>query len=202
MIITTSFQVDAPLDAVWRHLLDVPTIAPCVPGAQLTSVIDDRTYEGKIQVKLGPITVDYKGQVKIDEIDEAAHTVNLKANGVESRGRGGAAATVRSEMHAEGGRTVVTMQSDVAVSGLVAQFGRSAIMQDVSQRLAQQFASCLEQQLKASPAGSTPAANDTASPRVSTAAPAAVTPAAKPVSAFRLAWEVIRAGIGRLFRRR
>ena len=202
MIITTSFQVDAPLDVVWRHLLDVPRIAPCVPGAQLTSVIDDRTYEGKIQVKLGPITVDYKGQVKIDEIDEAAHTVSLKANGVESRGRGGAAATVHSEMHADGGRTVVTMQSDVAVSGLVAQFGRSAIMQDVSQRLAQQFASCLEQQLKDSPAGPPPAASDTPSPRVSAATAVPATAAAKPVSAFRLAWEVIRAGVGRLFRRR
>lgn len=208
MIITTSFQVDAPLDVVWRYLLDVPRIAPCVPGAQLTSVIDDRTYEGKIQVKLGPITVDYKGQVKIDAIDEAAHTVNLKANGVESRGRGGAVASVRSELHAEGGRTVVTMQSDVAVSGLVAQFGRSAIMQDVSQRLAQQFAGCLEQQLKAAPAGPLTAASDAPSPRSATAAAvpvAAAVPAAaaaKPVSAFRLAWEVIRAGIGRLVRRR
>ena len=202
MIITTGFQVDAPLDVVWRHLLDVPAIAPCVPGAQLTSVVDDRTYEGKIQVKLGPITVDYKGQVKIDAIDEAAHTVNLKANGVESRGRGGAAATVRSEMHAEGGRTVVTMQSDVAVSGLVAQFGRSAIMQDVSQRLAQQFASCLEQQLKNSPAGPPPAASNPSSPSLTAAPPAPAAAVAKPVSAFRLAWEVIRASIGRLFRRR
>ena len=202
MIITTSFQVDAPLDIVWRHLLDVPAIAPCVPGAQLTSVIDDRTYAGKIQVKLGPIAVDYKGQVKIDAIDEVAHTVNLKADGVESRGRGGAAATVHSEMHADGGRTVVTMQSDVAVSGLVAQFGRSAIMQDVSQRLAQQFASCLEQQLKSSPAGQTPAASNPASPSLTAVPPAPAAVAAKPVSAFRLAWEVIRASIGRLFRRR
>ena len=201
MIITTSFQVDAPLDIVWRHLLDVPAIAPCVPGAQLTSVIDDRTYAGKIQVKLGPIAVDYKGQVKIDAIDEVAHTVNLKADGVESRGRGGAAATVHSEMHADGGRTVVTMQSDVAVSGLVAQFGRLAIMQDVSQQLAQQFASCLEQQLKSSPAGQTPGSNP-ASPSLTAVPPAPAAAAAKPVSAFRLAWEVIRASIGRLFRRR
>ena len=202
MIITTSFTVDAPLDVVWRHLLDVPTIAPCVPGAQLTSVIDDHTYEGKIQVKLGPITVDYKGQVQIDAIDEAAHTVNLKANGVESRGRGGAAATVHSEMHAEAGRTMVTMQSDVAVSGLVAQFGRSAIMQDVSQRLAQQFANCLEQQLKDAPAGSPAVVANPASPKSAAAPALPATAAGKPVSAFRLAWEVIRASIGRLVGRR
>lgn len=202
MIITTSFTVDAPLDVVWRHLLDVPTIAPCVPGAQLTSVIDDHTYEGKIQVKLGPITVDYKGQVQIDAIDEAAHTVNLKANGVESRGRGGAAATVHSEMHAEAGRTVVTMQSDVAVSGLVAQFGRSAIMQDVSQRLAQQFANCLEQQLQASSVAPPLSESGAASPRSATAPAVPMTAATKPVSGFRLAWEVIRAGFARLFRRR
>ena len=214
MIITTSFQVDAPIDLVWRYLLDVEKIAPCVPGAQLTGVIDPRTYAGKIQVKLGPITIDYKGQIRIETIDEATHTVRLKAEGTESRGRGGATATVNGELHAEGAGTTVTMQSEVAVSGLVAQFGRSAIMQDVSQRLAQQFASCLEQELRATGSATPAPVPATEAPATPAAAASVPTPAetmaatplaargpAKPVSAFRLLWTVLRERIP-LFRRR
>ena len=149
MILTNRFAVDAPLDAVWRHLLDVPKVASCVPGATLTKVIDDHTYEGKIGIKLGPIDVGYQGRVSLEEVDEAAHRVRLKAEGNESRGRGGAFATVTSQLFTEQGRTIVTMESDVAVTGVVAQFGRSAIMQEVSSRMADRFARCLEQALKA-----------------------------------------------------
>jgi len=149
MIITTRFQVEAPVDLVWRYLLDVQKIAHCVPGAQLTEVIDERTYAGKVGVKLGPIDLGYKGRVHLDEVDQTVHRVRLKAEGSETRGRGGASATVTAELREEGGKTVVTMESDIAVSGLVAQFGRSAIMQDVSQRMAQRFASCLEQDIRA-----------------------------------------------------
>jgi uncharacterized protein len=149
VILNTSFEVDAPLAVVWATMLDVQQIAHCVPGATLTEVIDERTYAGKIEVKLGPIAVGYGGRVHLDEIDEGAHTVKLRAEGNESRGRGGATATVTTTLSEVGGKTAVSMQSDVAVSGLVAQFGRSAIMQEVSQRLAQRFANCLEQELKA-----------------------------------------------------
>jgi uncharacterized protein len=149
MILKNRFAVDAPLDAVWRHLLDVPKVANCVPGAQLTKVIDDRTYEGKIGIKLGPIDVGYGGRVFLEEVDEAAHRVRLNAQGSESRGRGGASATVTGQLHTEQGQTIVVMESDVAVTGLVAQFGRSALMQEVSSRMADRFAKCLEQALKA-----------------------------------------------------
>ncbi|HYM50328.1 MAG TPA: SRPBCC family protein [Candidatus Limnocylindrales bacterium] len=149
MILTTTFQVDAPLSPVWTYMLDVPRIAHCVPGAQLTEVIDERTYAGKIEVKLGPIGVAYKGRLHLEEVDEEAHTVKLRAEGNESRGRGGASARVKASLSEADGKTTVIMESDVAVSGLVAQFGRSAIMQEVSQRLAQRFANCLEQELRA-----------------------------------------------------
>jgi carbon monoxide dehydrogenase subunit G len=149
VILKNRFAVDAPIDAVWRHLLDVPKVATCIPGAQLTQVIDERTYEGKIGIKLGPIDVGYRGRVTLEEIDEAAHRVRLKAQGSESRGRGGASATVTSELHIEDGKTVVVMESDVAVTGLIAQFGRSSVMEDVSSRMADRFARCLEQALKA-----------------------------------------------------
>lgn len=150
MNITTSFEVAAPLAAVWAHMLDVPTVARCVPGAELTEVVDERTYAGKVEVKLGPIAVGYKGRVRIEAIDEEAHEVRLRAEGNESRGRGGASATVTASLKEIDGRTEVTMVSEVAVSGIVAQFGRSAIMQEVAQRMAKRFAACLEQELRAS----------------------------------------------------
>ena len=149
VIITTRFSVAAPLDAVWRYLLDVRKIAPCVPGAELTEVIDDKTFAGKIGVKLGPIEVAYRGKVYLEEIDEQAHTVQIRAEGQESRGRGGASARTTAKMHQERDQTVVMMESDIGVTGLVAQFGRTALMQDVSQRLAQRFADCLERDIKA-----------------------------------------------------
>ncbi len=149
MIISTRFEVEAPIDAVWRHMLDVQKVAHCVPGAQLTEVIDERTYAGKIGVKLGPIDVGYRGRVHLEEVDEQVHRVRLKAEGSETRGRGGVFATVTSELHDEGGKTVVSTESDIAVTGLVAQFGRSAIMQEVAQRMARHFATCLEQAIKA-----------------------------------------------------
>lgn len=149
MTITNRFSLDAPLDLVWRFLLDVPKIAHCVPGAQLLEVIDDRTYAGKIGVKLGPIDVGYRGRIHIEEIDEATHTVKAKAEGAEVRGRGGATASVTAAMFTEDGKTVVTLDTELSVSGIVAQFGRSGIIQQVSQHLANRFAECVQQELKA-----------------------------------------------------
>ncbi len=148
MTITNRFSLDAPLDVVWRFLLDIPKIAHCVPGAQLLEVIDERTYAGKIGVKLGPIDIGYRGKIHIDEIDEATHTVRAKAEGAETRGRGGATASVTSAMFSEDGKTVVTLEAELSVSGIVAQFGRSGIIQQVSQHLANRFAECVQQELK------------------------------------------------------
>lgn len=149
MVITTRFALAAPVDAAWGYLLDVEKIANCVPGASLTEVIDDKTYAGKIEVRLGPIAVSYKGRVMIESIDAASHTVRIQGEGAEIRGRGGATATMTAQLEANGEGTSVLMNTDLAVSGLVAQFGRSTIMQEVAQRVTQRFASCVEQQLKA-----------------------------------------------------
>ena len=150
MIVKTQFAVDAPLDVVWRYLLDIPKIAHCVPGAQLTEVIDEKTYGGKIGVKVGPIDVGYRGRIFLEHVDESSHTVQARAEGAEVRGRGGASATITSTMDTDAaGKTVVTMETDLGVSGIVAQFGRSGMIQDISQRIAQRFAACLEQELKA-----------------------------------------------------
>jgi len=149
MVITTRFELAVPVDTAWAYLLDVQKVAQCVPGASLTEVIDDKTYAGKIGVKLGPIAVGYKGRITLERVDAASHTVQIKGQGSEDRGRGGATATMTAQLEANGEGTSVVMNTDLAVSGIVAQFGRSSIMQEVAQRMTQRFASCVEQQLKA-----------------------------------------------------
>lgn len=149
MVITTRFELAAPLETVWAYMLDVQKIAHCVPGATLTQVVDDRTYEGKIGVKVGAIEVAYKGRVMIEELDAAKHSVKIKAQGAETRGRGGASATTTADLTATDTGTSVVMNTELAVSGVIAQFGRTGIMQEVAQRLAQRFASCVNQELKA-----------------------------------------------------
>jgi uncharacterized protein len=148
MVITTRFELGVPVESAWAYLLDVPKIAHCVPGASLTEVIDDKTYAGKVEVKLGPIGVSYKGKITLESVDETTHTVKIKAEGTETRGRGGASATMTAELQANGAATSVVMNTDLAVSGVVAQFGRTGIMQEVAQRMAQRFASCVDQELK------------------------------------------------------
>ena len=149
MLITTTFQLEAPVEAAWAYLLDVQKIAHCVPGAALTGVVDERTYDGRIEVKLGPIAVSYKGRITLETVDEGAHRVRVVAPGTETRGRGGASATATAELASSGSGTSVKMDTELAVSGVVAQFGRTGIIQDIAQRMSQRFASCVNQELKA-----------------------------------------------------
>jgi carbon monoxide dehydrogenase subunit G len=149
VVISTRFELSAPIETAWAYLLDVQKVANCVPGGSLTNVVDDHTYDGKIEIRLGPIAVGYRGRVTLQNIDVAAHRLQIKAQGVESRGRGGASSTTTAELTENGAGTSVVMNTELQVSGVVAQFGRSGIMQEVAQRLTQRFGSCVEQQLKA-----------------------------------------------------
>jgi len=149
VVITTRFDLSAPIETAWAYLLDVRKVASCVPGGSLTEVVDDHTYDGKIEIRLGPIAVSYRGRVTLQNIDADGHRLEIKAQGVESRGRGGASSTTTAELTPSDAETSVVMSSDLQVSGVVAQFGRSGIMQEVAQRLTQRFGSCVEQQLKA-----------------------------------------------------
>jgi uncharacterized protein len=158
MKIEQNVEVDAPLDRVWALVNDVPRIAPCMPGAQLTNVVDDRTYEGTIRVKLGPINMSYKGTAVLDEIDESTHSARLTASGKDVRGGGTARAGVlmKLEQRSETS-TGMAVTADVQLTGKVASFGRGAI-QDVSTKLFGQFAQCLRETLEeegraAAPAG-------------------------------------------------
>ena len=142
MKIEDEFRVDVPIDEAWKVLLDVERIAPCMPGAQLQEIEGDE-YRGIVKIKVGPITAQYKGAARIVETDENAHQVVLKAEGRDTRGQGNASATVTATLTPAGSGTVVHIDTDLNITGKVAQFGRG-VMADVSSKLLGQFASNLE----------------------------------------------------------
>jgi uncharacterized protein len=141
MEITDQFRVDVPIDEAWRILLDLERIAPCMPGAQLQEVEGDE-YRGIVKVKVGPITAQYKGIARIVEADEAAHRMAIRAEGRDTRGAGNAAANVTATLTPDGSGTTVAIDTDLQVTGKVAQFGRG-VMVDVSSKLLGQFVECL-----------------------------------------------------------
>jgi carbon monoxide dehydrogenase subunit G len=140
--ITDSFRVDTPLDATWRTLLDVERIAPCMPGAQLQEIEGDE-FRGIVKVKVGPITAQYKGAARLTNVDEGTHHLTIEASGRDTRGNGNASATVLVAMRDDNGGTHVDIETDLNVTGKVAQFGRG-IMTDVSAKLLKQFVDNLE----------------------------------------------------------
>src|SRR6266536_2764996 len=144
-----SFTVPVPVESAWQVLLDVPRIAPCMPGATLTGV-DSDTFTGTVKVKLGPIALTYQGKGRFVERDEAAHRVVIEASGKDTRSAGTAAATVTASLAPEGGATRVDVATDLTVTGKPAQFGRGMIA-DVSAKLIGQFADCVAQTLTSGP---------------------------------------------------
>jgi carbon monoxide dehydrogenase subunit G len=141
--IQDEFEVQAPIDRVWAYLLDVQKIAPCAPGAELTEVVDDHTWKGKVNVKVGPVAMSFAGTVVMQQRDDQAHVVVLKAEGREQRGKGAASALVQSRLEAVDGGTKVSIDTDLTISGAVAQYGRGMVG-DISQRLTKEFADCLQ----------------------------------------------------------
>lgn len=132
------FTVPVPVEDAWRILTDVERIAPCLPGAQLQEVEGD-TYRGVVKVKVGPIQAQFKGQASFTERDDAAHRVVLKGEGRDTGGKGNASALITAELVAESATsTAVTVNTDLAITGKVAQFGRGA-MADVSDKILAQF---------------------------------------------------------------
>jgi carbon monoxide dehydrogenase subunit G len=179
MKLEQSFTVEAPAGRVWDALVDVQRVAPCLPGAEVTSVEADGTYHGTFTVKLGPTTAAYNGTLRMEELDEAAHTAVMSARGTDKRGQGGASATIRSTVGAHGEGTKVDVVTDFTITGRLARFGRGGMIEDVSRRLMREFAACLQATIAATPptaAVATPAAASTA------AAPAEPTAPAEPAA--------------------
>jgi uncharacterized protein len=147
MQLENTFTIDAPIEKAWEALNTPQTIAPCFPGATLTEYEAD-TFTGTVKVKLGPISLTYKGKGVYKERDDAAHRVVIDASGRDSRGNGTAEATVVGTMTADGpDKTSVTMVTDMKITGRPAQFGRGVIS-DVADKIIGQFASCVASKLQ------------------------------------------------------
>ncbi len=154
------FTVNVPVDEAWRTLTDLERIAPCLPGAQLTEVEGD-TYRGQVKVKVGPILAQFKGQASFVSRDDAAHTATLKGEGRDTTGKGNASAMITAALTAvDANSTKCVVDTDLSISGKVAQFGRGALA-DVSDKLLAQFVENLNQLIASSPA---PAASPSAVP--------------------------------------
>lgn len=188
MRLENSFDVQAPPEAAWQLLMDVPRVVPCMPGAELTETVDDSTWKAKMNVKLGPMALAFATDVKRELTDEADRHVRLAADARETRGRGAAQATIDSTLTPVDGGTRVQVVTDVALSGAVAQYGRG-VVEDVSSQLVKRFAACLQAQLSANPGE----------------AEAAHAEAAKPVKGLSLTlaavWHAIVRAVGRLLGR-
>jgi carbon monoxide dehydrogenase subunit G len=209
-----AFEVPLPVDDAWKVLMDIRRIAPCLPGAELTEVVDDRTYKGKVGVRLGPVSLAFAGTVKFEEIDDANHRAKVAAQGSDAKGRGAANATATFHLEPVTGGSKVLVHTNLTLSGAVAQYGRGVgIIQITAAQIITQFANNLKAQLgpvAAAPvAAAAPAASAapgaSAAPAVSIApeksAPPTPPPPAKPISAFALAGAVLLAWIKRLFGR-
>ncbi|MBM3675709.1 MAG: carbon monoxide dehydrogenase [Actinobacteria bacterium] len=147
MQIEDGFRVELPVQDAWRVLLDIERIAPCLPGAQLQEVEGDE-YRGVVKVKVGPITAQYKGTARLAEVDDSAHTAVIVGNGRDTRGQGNASATIKLALLPDGAGTRVTIDTDLSITGKVAQFGRG-VMADVSAKLLAQFVDNLERDVLA-----------------------------------------------------
>ena len=156
MKIDNEFTVSAPIEQAWAVLTDLAGIAPCMPGAVLTGR-DGEAYTGKVKIKVGPVTSEYSGVASFVEKDDTAHHAVIDAKGKDSRGAGNATALISADLTAQGDRTLVTVATDLRITGKIAQFG-SGMIQEVSRKLLGQFVACLETKLSEAPAAATAAA--------------------------------------------
>jgi uncharacterized protein len=151
-----SFTVPASVDDAWATFMDLEQVGACFPGATVTSATEDG-FEGTVKVKLGPIALVYAGSGTFSERDDTAHRAVIEAKGKDKRGNGTAGATVTIELSDTGdGSTRAQVQTELAVTGKPAQFGRG-VMQDVSDKLLQQFVDCIEGRFAEPAAPPTPA---------------------------------------------
>jgi carbon monoxide dehydrogenase subunit G len=188
-----SFEVPLPPAEAWPVLMDIKRIAPCMPGAELTEVVDDKTYKGKIGVRLGPVALTFAGTVRFEEIDNANHRARVKAQGTDAKGRGGANATAAFRLEPVASGSKVLVHTDLALSGAVAQYGRGVgMIQATAAQIINQFAGNLKAQLAATPVAAAPEAS---APRTSVPSPAA-----KPISGFALMAKVLWNAFVGLFR--
>ena len=192
-----SFDVPLPPAEAWPVLMDIRRIAPCMPGAELTDVVDDKTYKGRIAVRLGPVALAFAGVVSFEELDNVNRRARVRAQGTDAKGRGGAHATASFRLEPVAGGSKVLVHTDLALSGAVAQYGRGVgMIQATAAQIMNQFASNLKAQLAAGAPQPAPSAASSGAEMSATAPPTA----AKPISGFALMAKVLWDAIVRLLR--
>lgn len=152
MLLTNEFVVAADVDTVWSHLLDMEGVAECVPGAKVEEVVPPATYRGKIRLKIGPMTVEYRGEATLLEVDEVGRQATIQMKAREARGQGSALATVRNSLAPVPEGTHVRAETELEITGPQAQFGKG-VLEDVGGRILEEFTARLERQIAAAQAG-------------------------------------------------
>lgn len=146
MQLSNEFEVSAPADRTWELLNDVPRVVPCMPGAELTRVVDENHWEATLHVKLGPISLRFLADVTRDEVDEQARRVLLTIKAREAKNRGSADARLASTVEGVDSGSRVAIVTDLTLRGAVAQYGRG-VVPEVAAQLTRQFSDCLQSQL-------------------------------------------------------
>jgi carbon monoxide dehydrogenase subunit G len=146
--IEEEFEVRAPVQQVWEYLIDPAKVVVCIPGAELLEAQDERTFVGAVKVKVGPMTMSYKGLMKFTEVDEQEHQVRMVGEGRETGGAGSAKVTMLSKVAPlDGGTALVVVSAEVDLVGKIVQFGRGMI-EEVSKQLFRQFSASVKQRLE------------------------------------------------------
>lgn len=180
--------LSAPPERVWAFMTDPVQVAGCLPGAAITSQVDERTYAGTMTVKIGPVTAAYKGTIRFERLDPQRLEAELVGRGQDVKGKGGAEMRMSSRLlPVEGGRTEVVVHADVNISGILAQMGRGMI-ESVSTQLFQQFSAAMQQRLGTAPGSGQP--DDQTPP-----------PEAKSLDALSLGAKAVGETMGRAVRR-
>jgi carbon monoxide dehydrogenase subunit G len=184
MLITNDFEVTQPVDKVWKFFGDIPQVAACLPGAELTDQLGEDKYRGKVAVRMGPVKLQFAGTAEVKERDEAARRIVVDAAGADEKGRGQAAMLVTANLSSMAGGTKVKVAQDLQLSGAAAQYGRGMIS-DVSAVLMRDFATNMQRRIVAIEQGQS-------ADLVATAAPA---------SGFAIGMRAARMALARVFRR-
>ncbi len=189
------FVVKAPVERVWNYLIDPKRVVQCLPGAELLEQQDERTFLGAIKVKVGPLSMSYKGQAKFTDINEETHQVRMVGDAREVGGSGSTKVSMLSTVTPlDGGGCEVLVNADIDLVGKIVQFGRGMI-EEVSRQMFRQFSTCVRQQLEI--ADEPQPLDQPAAEPVSQPTP----PEPKPVAAAPLAFRALWAIIARFFRR-
>jgi uncharacterized protein len=200
----SSFEIPLAPDQAWPILMDVARIAPCMPGAELTEIIDAQNYKGKISVRLGPVALAFAGRIQLEDIDNAKHSARVKAQGSDAKGRGAANAAATFKVEPKNAGSIVLIHTDLTLSGAVAQYGRGVgMIQATAAQIIKQFADNLRTQLAQQSVASAASAQTRAAESGASLSPATATPAAaKPISGFSLMLRVILQQIAAWFGQR